>query len=120
MTFGAQGFFGYGACPTDHTGSNDDTSKCEYYGGITPPPVGRKAMWWSTYETEGVPDAREIDKDDVRKQLSQRYEHWRDPTIQKIIHEVAIENLWPVWTTRKLPTWEAEGCVLVGDAAHGS
>ncbi|KAI9711128.1 MAG: hypothetical protein M1812_007232 [Candelaria pacifica] len=113
MTFGAQGFFGYSACSRDQISSNDDTSKCVYYGGITSSPIGRKAMWWSTYETEGVPDAREIDKDDVRKQLLQRHvgkqllqrhEHWRDPTIRKIIHEVEIENLWPVWTTPKLPT----------------
>ncbi|KAI9748200.1 MAG: hypothetical protein M1835_001864 [Candelina submexicana] len=118
MTFGAQGFFGYGACSTEHIASENGDRACDYYGGTATLSMGRKAIWWSTYETKGVPETRDIDRSDVRKQLLERHAHWRDPVIQKIIHEVEIENLWPVWTTPKLPTWEAEGCVLVGDAAH--
>ncbi|TPR01049.1 Integral peroxisomal membrane peroxin family protein [Aspergillus niger] len=30
----------------------------------------------------------------------------------------SVQTMWPTWTSPPLPTWEREGVVLVGDAAH--
>ncbi|KAK2797329.1 hypothetical protein FQN50_009224 [Emmonsiellopsis sp. PD_5] len=111
MVFGANGFFGYAPSETSPTASNRHVPQ-----GILPP--GDTVMWWSTYGIDECPDANMIDKEAIRRELQKRYSSWRDPVIQKIISNVQVETMWPVWTTPELPTWERDGVVLVGDAAH--
>jgi hypothetical protein len=38
--------------------------------------------------------------------------------VRKVIENVDINVVWPTWTVPELPTWERDGLVLVGDAAH--
>ncbi|KAJ8122198.1 hypothetical protein ONZ43_g1547 [Nemania bipapillata] len=101
---GANGFFGYGYT----TGSPEDGSK-----------AGDTATWWSTYTLKKCPDDwRNIDKDDVKKQLQKRHLGWQNAAIQSIVRDVEINSLYPTFITPLLPTWEKGSCVLVGDAAH--
>ena len=109
MTFGADGFFGYGACSTTSETSHNAVSTCS---------PGDQAVWWSTYALENLPSKGEIDKDDIIRQLQSRHSSWKDPVIQKVIQKVSIDSIYPTWTTPNLPTWERDGVVLVGDAAH--
>ncbi|KAI1123199.1 FAD/NAD(P)-binding domain-containing protein [Nemania abortiva] len=101
---GANGFFGYGYT----TGNPKDSSK-----------AGDTATWWSTYTLDKCPDDwRNIDKDDVKKQLQERHLGWQNTVIQDIVRDVEVDSLYPTFITPLLPTWEKGGCVLVGDAAH--
>lgn len=109
MTFGADGFFGYGACSPTPEASHDAVSTCN---------PGNQAVWWSTYALEHLPSKGEIDKDDIIRQLQSRHSSWKDPVIQTVIQKVSIDSIYPTWTTPNLPTWEKDGVVLVGDAAH--
>ena len=109
MTFGADGFFGYGACSTTSEASHNAMSTCN---------PGDQAVWWSTYALENLPSNGDIDKNDIVRQLQSRHSNWKDPVIQKVIQEVSIDSIYPTWTTPNLPTWERDGVVLVGDAAH--
>lgn len=55
---------------------------------------------------------------DVKSQLKSRFSTWTDPLVLHIINSVDVQTMWPTFTTPELPTWEREGVVLVGDAAH--
>lgn len=104
VVFGANGFFGYGYSSSDE----EDPQK-----------PGKEAAWWSTYTLAECPkDWRRIDREDAKRQLEQRHRGWKNEVIQRILDDVQIENVYPTFTTPDLPTWEAGGCVLVGDAAH--
>lgn len=109
MTFGYNGFFGYGAC------SSSSSSRSN---GTFAQAPGSQAVWWSTYSLPTLPSSDDFDKVAIRNDLQARYAGWKDPTIQRIVSEVEIDSIYPTWTTRDLPTWEACGVVLVGDAAH--
>jgi 2-polyprenyl-6-methoxyphenol hydroxylase-like FAD-dependent oxidoreductase len=64
-------------------------------------------------------DPRNIDRTAVAKELRERHADWTDPVIQNIVTgELKIENVYPTWTAPEVPTWERDGVVLVGDAAH--
>ncbi|KAI0426481.1 FAD/NAD(P)-binding domain-containing protein [Xylaria sp. FL1042] len=104
VTLGANGFFGYGYT----TGNTQDSSK-----------AGEVATWWSTYTLDECPDDwRNIDKEDVKKELQKRHLGWQNTVIQNIVKDVEVESLLPTFITPLLPTWGKGGCVLVGDAAH--
>ena len=108
MTFGSQGFFGYGSCSrSSHpiSGGGDCVA-------------GPEAVWWSTYSVEPLPATKGFDRDDIHRQLRARHSSWKDAVIQKIVANASIDTIYPTWTTPELPTWEREGVVLVGDAAH--
>ena len=108
MTFGSQGFFGYGSCSQlSHPifGEEDCVA-------------GPEAVWWSTYSVQPLPDTKGFDRDDIHRQLRVRHSSWNDTVIQKIVANASIDSIYPTWTTPELPTWEREGVVLVGDAAH--
>lgn len=109
MTFGPHGFFGYGACTSAPASTHD--AECSI-------PQGPEAVWWSTYEIEHPPNTKDMNREDIRKQLLQRHSWWKDPTIRRIIADAEIQSIYPTWTTPELPTWQARGVVLVGDAAH--
>ncbi|KAI7531404.1 hypothetical protein KC331_g14128 [Hortaea werneckii] len=104
VVFGRNGFFGYGytrSCSTDVAKHGD------------------KAVWWSTYSLRSLPEEwQDIDREDVRQSLRSRHSAWRNKVIQGIIETVQIDGIWPTFTTPVLPTWERQGCVLIGDAAH--
>ncbi|KAI1828325.1 FAD/NAD(P)-binding domain-containing protein [Xylaria intraflava] len=104
VVLGANGFFGYGYT----TGDARDSTK-----------AGDMATWWSTYALNKCPDDwRNIDKEDIKKELRKRHLGWQNSAIQNIVRDVEIDSLYPTFTTPLLPTWEKGGCVLVGDAAH--
>ncbi|KAL8738181.1 MAG: hypothetical protein Q9181_000994 [Wetmoreana brouardii] len=109
VTFGAHGFFGYGASTV--------APQSNHFAECTAP-KGSEAVWWSTYETTDVPDTRHFDKDDILRQLKERHAGWHDLTIQKIVDEAVVDSIYPTWLTPELPTWYTDGSVLVGDAAH--
>ncbi|KAK5125948.1 hypothetical protein LTR85_011303 [Meristemomyces frigidus] len=102
--FGRNGFFGYGRSGPPSSPSTGN---------------GEKAVWWSTYNLKDCPlDWRDINTDEATRQLEVRHKSWKDETIQAILQDPKIEGLWPTFTTPLLPTWERQGCVLIGDAAH--
>lgn len=104
VVFGANGFFGYG-----------------YSSSEVPNPRkhGREAGWWSTYSLAECPtDWRHIDREDIRAQLNGRHRGWRNDVVQRILEGVEVSSVYPTFTTPDLSTWEREGCVLLGDAAH--
>lgn len=104
VALGANGFFGYGYT----TGNPQDASK-----------AGDMATWWSTYTLNNCPDDwRNINKEEVKKELQKRHLGWENPVIQNIVRDVEVDSLYPTFITPLLPTWEKGGCVLVGDAAH--
>ncbi|KAL8762574.1 MAG: hypothetical protein Q9184_001428 [Pyrenodesmia sp. 2 TL-2023] len=109
VTFGAHGFFGYGACTV--------APQSNHFAECTAP-TGDEAAWWSTYETIDLPDTRDFDKEDILRQLKTRHAGWADPVVQKIVDGAVINSIYPTWITPELPTWHARGLVLVGDAAH--
>jgi 2-polyprenyl-6-methoxyphenol hydroxylase-like FAD-dependent oxidoreductase len=94
FTFGANGFFGYGA-------SGD-----------------KETMWWSTCEGEDIPEKTKIDPEDLREQLKSRHGNWKDPNIPKFLDIANVGSIYPTWTTPLLPHWGTDGLLLVGDAAH--
>lgn len=104
VVFGANGFFGYGYCSSNGT----DFRK-----------HGNQAAWWSTYTLAECPtDWRHISFEDAKSQLKKRHMSWENDVVQSILDNVEIDNVYPTFTTPDLPTWEREGCVIVGDAAH--
>ena len=111
LVFGSVGFFGYGYM----TSSPDAVDRHLPYKPVEPGPY---AVWWSTFELEKCPDWRSLDKEDAQRQLVERHSFWKNPTIQKIVESVKVDRMWPSWTIPPLPTWERNGVVLVGDAAH--
>lgn len=111
FVFGGNGFIGY-----FHSESAVSDPQRDSPYGVSEP--GDTVSWWSTYAIDECPDHKSIDKDDVARQLRERHAHWKDPVVQKVIHSVRVENMYPTWTSPQLPTWERDGVVLVGDAAH--
>ena len=119
MTFGPQGFFGYSPCTTATPTANTPTPSSSSDPNSLPA-YGPQGMWWSTWESVDLLDPAKQDMDVIRKKLIARHEGWMDPIIQRIVKEAPIDLLLPTWVTPKLPTWEKDGIVLVGDAAHGT
>ncbi|KAJ3548121.1 hypothetical protein NM208_g1153 [Fusarium decemcellulare] len=109
--FGGNGFFGYffsDSCPSSlHRDSPFHVSE-----------PGESLAWWSTYEIPECPDRKSLDLDEVISQLRERHTQWKDPVVQKILDSAHIQNMYPTWTSPQLPTWERDGVVLLGDAAH--
>lgn len=111
FVFGSQGFVGYG-----YSTSSPDEPNRHLPHLIAKP--GAEAVWWSTYELASCPDWRNIDTEDAKRQLIARHSSWKNATVRKVIENVDINVVWPTWTVPELPTWERDGLVLVGDAAH--
>lgn len=112
--FGGNGFFGYFYADSAPSAAHRDSA---YH--VSEP--GDRMAWWSTYAMDDCPtDPRHIDRDAVAAQLRERHRGWADPVVQDIItgERTTIESVYPTWTAPELPTWERDGVVLVGDAAH--
>jgi 2-polyprenyl-6-methoxyphenol hydroxylase-like FAD-dependent oxidoreductase len=62
---------------------------------------------------------KSIPREKFQAELLERHGDWKDPVIAKIVRELKSQLLIPSWTTPKLPTWETDGMILVGDSAHG-
>lgn len=111
FVFGGNGFFGYIFSESEFSAEHRESP---YH--VSEP--GDSLGWWSTYEIEECPDPKALDMDDVTSQLRERHANWKDPVVQRILKSLRVENVWPTWTSPPLPTWERDGVVLVGDAAH--
>ncbi|OJZ82863.1 hypothetical protein ASPFODRAFT_700684 [Aspergillus luchuensis CBS 106.47] len=111
LHFSGTGFFGYFYA----TSSSTSPTRSSAYHVSEP---GDTLVWWTTYSTPTPPDGRDVDVDDVKSQLKSRFSTWTDPLVLHIINSVEVQTMWPTFTTPELPTWEREGVVLVGDAAH--
>jgi 2-polyprenyl-6-methoxyphenol hydroxylase-like FAD-dependent oxidoreductase len=109
--FGGNGFFGY-YFPDSHP--SDPNRDSPYL--VSEP--GETLGWWSTYQIKDCPDRSTLDMEDVCRQLQERHADWKDPVIQRIIKSARATNMYPTWTSPPLPTWERNGVVLLGDAAH--
>lgn len=114
FVFGGNGFFGYFPSTSTLNDPNRDSAS-----HISEP--GDQLGWWSTYAMEECPkDLRNINREEILRDLRERYKNWRDPVVQHIISNEGLEikNMYPTWTAPEIPTWERNGIVLVGDAAH--
>ncbi|KAI8716595.1 FAD-binding-3 domain-containing protein [Fusarium sp. LHS14.1] len=111
FVFGGSGFFGYFFSESSSSDSERDSPShiCE---------PGDSLAWWSTYEIKECPDPKSLDMDDVMRQLRERHDMWKDPVVQSVLKSAHIQNMYPTWTSSELPTWECDGVVLLGDAAH--
>ncbi|KAL7786968.1 hypothetical protein V8C37DRAFT_412316 [Trichoderma ceciliae] len=109
--FGGNGFFGYYFPDSSPSDPNRDSPYLVSEPGDT---LG----WWSTYEIKECPDRVTLDMNDVSRQLQERHAGWKDPVIQRVIKSARATNMHPTWTSPPLPTWERDGVVLLGDAAH--
>ncbi|GIJ81701.1 hypothetical protein Asppvi_000201 [Aspergillus pseudoviridinutans] len=109
--FGGNGFFGYFFSTSSSTAPHRDSPH-----HVSEP--GDLLAWWSTYSVDECPDTKTLDMDDVLQQLHKRHEHWGDPVVQKVLKSARVKSMYPTWTSPQLPTWERDGVVLVGDAAH--
>ncbi|KAJ5832120.1 hypothetical protein N7474_000431 [Penicillium riverlandense] len=108
---GGNGFFGYFFSESAASEKNRDSP---YH--VSEP--GDSLAWWSTYEIEECPDRDTLDMAAVNRQLQERHAHWKDPVVRKILGSLHVTNMYATWTSPPLPTWERDGVVLVGDAAH--
>ena len=97
FTLGGTGFFGYAPYS---------------------PSANRKLMWWSTFQSDTVPERGSIDLAAYRKQLVERHGHWKDPVIRDVVRKAEFDTVYPTWTTPELPTWGENGMLLIGDAGH--
>ncbi|KAL3464271.1 hypothetical protein BJX64DRAFT_255348 [Aspergillus heterothallicus] len=111
LVFGGNGFFGYFYSTSALSAPNRDSI---YH--VSKP--GESLAWWSTYAVDKCPDPKTLDMQAVAKQLRERHAGWKSPVIQKILASLEVKNMYPTWTSSQLPTWERDGVVLVGDAAH--
>ncbi|KAL6232661.1 hypothetical protein BDW75DRAFT_242754 [Aspergillus navahoensis] len=111
LVFGGNGFFGYFF--SDCTSSALDSGSAYH---VSEP--GEALAWWSTYTADECPDPKTLDMGAVARQLCERHAHWKDPVIQKILPSLRVRSMFPTWTSPQLPTWQRDGVVLVGDAAH--
>ncbi|KAL2862373.1 FAD-dependent oxidoreductase [Aspergillus lucknowensis] len=111
LVFGGNGFFGYFYSNSAQSAPNNDSP---YH--LSKP--GDSLCWWSTYAVDECPDTKSLDMEAVAKQLRERHAHWKSPVIQKVLGSLEVKNMYPTWTSPQLPTWERDGVVLVGDAAH--
>ncbi|KAJ5611792.1 hypothetical protein N7528_008897 [Penicillium herquei] len=109
--FGGNGFFGY-----FFSNSAEDAPHRDSPYHVCEP--GDSLAWWSTYEIDECPDHKNIDPADVTRQLHKRHAEWQDPAIQKILGSLEVKSMYPTWTSPPIPTWERDGVILVGDAAH--
>ncbi|KAL6819875.1 hypothetical protein V8C40DRAFT_65612 [Trichoderma camerunense] len=109
--FGGNGFFGYFFSDSDPSDPNRESPYAVSKPGAT-------LAWWSTYEIKECPDRNTLDMDAVSNRLRERHAQWKDPVIQRVIKSARVTNMYPTWTSPPLPTWERDGVVLVGDAAH--
>ncbi|RFU81152.1 hypothetical protein TARUN_1061 [Trichoderma arundinaceum] len=109
--FGGNGFFGYYFPDSKPSDPNRDSPYL-----VSEP--GETLGWWSTYEITECPDRNTLDMEDVCRQLQERHAEWKDPVIQRVIKSARATNMYPTWTSPPLPTWERDGVVLLGDAAH--
>lgn len=94
FVFGPQGFFGYSAASD------------------------KKLMWWSTSEATAEPDRSVVRTDDLKSTLQQVHEKWTDSVVRELIGQAQVDSIYPTWTIDNLPTWSADGLVILGDAAH--
>jgi 2-polyprenyl-6-methoxyphenol hydroxylase-like FAD-dependent oxidoreductase len=111
LVFGGNGFFGYFFSTSAPSAPNRDSV---YH--ISKP--GESLGWWSTYAVDECPDPKTLNMRAVAKQLQERHANWKSPVIQKILASLEVRSMYPTWTSPQLPTWERDGVVLVGDAAH--
>lgn len=111
LLFSGSGFFGY-----FFSSSAASAPDRESVYGVSEP--GESLGWWSTYSVDECPDPKTLDMEAVADQLRERHGDWKDPVIQKIISSLHVKSMYPTWTSPQLPTWEKNGVVLVGDAAH--
>ncbi|KAJ6115774.1 hypothetical protein N7523_006191 [Penicillium sp. IBT 18751x] len=109
--FGGNGFFGYFFSESASSAEHRDSP---YH--VSEP--GDSLAWWSTYQISECPDRKTLDMADVSRQLRERHADWKDPVVQKIVQSLSVQSMYPTWTSPPLPTWERDGVVLVGDAAH--
>lgn len=111
LLFSGSGFFGYFFSSSAVSASDRDSA----YSVSEP---GESLGWWSTYAVDECPDPKTLDMEAVANQLRERHGAWKDPVIRKIIGSLNVRSMYPTWTSPQLPTWEKDGVVLVGDAAH--
>lgn len=111
FVMGGNGFFGYFIAESAVDAPHRDSPYHISQGGES---VG----WWSTYAVDECPDPKTVDKEDILRQLLARHKNWKDPVIQKVLESRKVSNMYPTWVVPPLPTWERDGVVLVGDAAH--
>jgi 2-polyprenyl-6-methoxyphenol hydroxylase-like FAD-dependent oxidoreductase len=100
MTFGQNGFFGYGFCNPDPQ---------------------RGAMCWSTQPLSGIDAAtfRAMDQAALRRHLARYHATWHQPIPQLIeaLDEIMVTASTDLAT---LPNWSRGRTVLIGDAAHAT
>ncbi|EEA24710.1 hypothetical protein EYB25_004185 [Talaromyces marneffei] len=116
MTFvsGGNGFFGYFPATCSPSSSYRDS-----INHISEP--SDQLGWWSTYAMKECPtDLRNVNSEAIIRELRTRHKHWGDPVVQRIVSDETLEikHIYPTWTAPEIPTWERNGVVLVGDAAH--
>ncbi|KJZ75700.1 hypothetical protein HIM_04857 [Hirsutella minnesotensis 3608] len=111
FVFGGNGFFGYFFADSAESSPYRD-SPCY----VSEP--GDKLAWWSSFTAEECPDPKNLDVEVVSRQLRQRHGNWKDPVVRKVLESIRVENMYPTWSVPPLPTWERDGVVLLGDAAH--
>lgn len=111
FVMGGNGFFGYFIAESALDAPHRDSP---YH--VSPP--GESVGWWSTYSVDECPDPKSVDKEDILKQLRERHKNWKDPVICKVLETSKVTSMYPTWIMPPLPTWERDGVVLVGDAAH--
>ncbi|KAL4919788.1 hypothetical protein BDW62DRAFT_209489 [Aspergillus aurantiobrunneus] len=111
LVFGGNGFFGYFF-------SNSAPSEPDRDSVYQVSKPGESLGWWSTYAVDECPDPKTLDMEAVAKQVRERHGDWKDPAIRKILGSLHVKSMYPTWTSPQLPTWERDGVVLVGDAAH--
>ncbi|XP_044721699.1 FAD binding domain-containing protein [Hirsutella rhossiliensis] len=89
-----------------------------FFGYFFAEKPGKSLAWWSTFTANECPTPGTLDVEAVTHQLRERHQDWKDPVVQKVLRSLRVDNMYPTWTVPPLPTWEREGVVLVGDAAH--
>ncbi|PLB51284.1 hypothetical protein P170DRAFT_464232, partial [Aspergillus steynii IBT 23096] len=115
LLFSGNGFFGYYPSSSPPSPNSGTVSSSPYT--LTPPST--TLTWWSTYAHPSPPPTPStISLSSINADLKSRHSAWTDPIIQSILSSLSVQNIYPTWTSPVLPTWEAHGVVLVGDAAH--
>ncbi|TWU74638.1 hypothetical protein ED733_002762 [Metarhizium rileyi] len=111
FVMGGNGFFGYFIAESGQDAPHRDSPH-----HVSPP--GESVAWWSTYSVNECPDPKTVDKGDILNQLRERHKNWGDSVVRKVLETSKVTNMYPTWIVPPLPTWERDGVVLVGDAAH--